>query len=141
MAATKLYIMVNASFANNKDLSSQIGYIIVFGNEKKDNESFELSGNVVYWSSIKCKRVTRSVLASEVYGMANGVDMAIAIESTLNTITKRLEFSSVPIVVYTNSFSLYEYLVKLGTTKEKRLIINIMALKQAYEQKNVFEIR
>jgi hypothetical protein len=28
-----------------------------------------------------------------------------------------------------------------ATTKEKRLIINIMALKQAYEQKDVFEIR
>jgi hypothetical protein len=63
--------------------------------------------------------------------MANGVNMAIAIGSTFNTITERLKLSSVPIVVCTNSFSLYEYLAKLETTKEKRLIINIMALKQA----------
>jgi hypothetical protein len=67
--------------------------------------------------------------------------MAIAIGSTLNTIIERLELSSVPIVVCTNSFSLYECLIKLGTTKEKRLMIDIMALKQAYEQKDVFEIR
>jgi hypothetical protein len=67
--------------------------------------------------------------------------MAIAIGSIFNIITKRLEFSSVPIVIYTNSFSLYEYLVKLGTIKKKRLIINIIALKQAYKQKNVFKIR
>jgi hypothetical protein len=73
--------------------------------------------------------------------MANGVNMAVAISSTLNTITKRLELSSVPIVVCTNSFWLYECLIKLGTTKERKLMINIMALKQAYEQKNVFEIR
>jgi hypothetical protein len=53
--------------------------------------------------------------------MANGVNMAIAIGSTLNTIIKRLEFSSVPIVVYTDLFSLYEYLVKLGTIKKKGL--------------------
>jgi hypothetical protein len=73
--------------------------------------------------------------------MANGVNMAIAIGSIFNTIIERLEFSSVFIVVCTNLFSLYEYLVKLGTIKEKRLMINIMALKQAYEQKDVFEIR
>jgi len=34
-----------------------------------------------------------------------------------------------PIVVYTDLYSLYEYLVKLRTTKEKRLIINIIALR------------
>jgi hypothetical protein len=65
--------------------------------------------------------------------MANGVNMAIAIGSTFNTIIKRLEFSSVSIVICTDSFLLYECLVKLGTIKEKRLIIDIMALKQAYE--------
>jgi hypothetical protein len=72
--------------------------------------------------------------------MANGVNMAIAIGSTFNIIIKRLELSSVPIIVCTDLFSLYECLVKLGITKEKRLMIDIMALKQAYEQKNVFEI-
>jgi hypothetical protein len=52
--------------------------------------------------------------------MANGVNMAIAIESILNTIAKRLELSSVPIVVCTNSFSLYECLVKLEIIKKKK---------------------
>jgi hypothetical protein len=31
--------------------------------------------------------------------------------------------------------------MKLGTTKEKRLIINIMAIRQAYEQQDVSDIR
>jgi hypothetical protein len=141
MAKTKLYIMVDASFANNKDLSSQIGYIIILGNEKKDEKSFKLVGNIVHWSSTKCKRVTRSVLASEVYGMANGVNMAVAIGTTFNIVTQRLEFSNIPIIICTNSFSLYECFVKLGTIKEKKLIIDIMAIQQAYEQKDVFEIR
>jgi hypothetical protein len=64
MAKTKLYIMIDASFANNKDLSSQIGYIIVFGNQKKNEKSFKLVGNIVHWSFTKCKRVTRSVLVA-----------------------------------------------------------------------------
>jgi pyruvate formate-lyase activating enzyme-like uncharacterized protein len=36
---------------------------------------------------------------------------------------------------------LYEYIIKLGITKEKRLIINIIAIKQAYKKKKLFEIR
>ena len=35
----------------------------------------------------------------------------------------------------TDLYSLYKYLVKLSTTKEKRLIINIMALCQLYKCK------
>jgi hypothetical protein len=55
--------------------------------------------------------------------------MAVAIKSILNIITKRLKLSNVFIVVCTNSFSLYKCLVKLEPIKEKRFIIDIMALK------------
>jgi hypothetical protein len=46
----------------------------------------------------------------------------------------------VPLVICTDSYSLYECLVKLGTTKEKRLIIDIMALRQLYERREITEI-
>ena len=36
--------------------------------------------------------------------------------------------SSIPIIIYTNLYSLYKYLIKLSTIKEKRFIINIIAL-------------
>ena len=36
---------------------------------------------------------------------------------------------------------MYECLVKLGTIKEKRLIINIIALRQSYERREITEIR
>jgi hypothetical protein len=73
--------------------------------------------------------------------MANGVDMAVAIGTILDIITQQLEFFNIFIIIYTDSFSLYEYFVKLGTIKEKRLIIDIIMIQQAYEQKNVFKIR
>jgi len=44
------------------------------------------------------------------------------------TIDRILEIE-VPLVVYTDSKSLYEYLVKLGTTREKRLMINVICLR------------
>jgi len=54
--------------------------------------------------------------------------MAIAIRTTLKIIIDQLKLLIIPIIVYTNLYSLYKYLVKLSTTKEKRLIINIIAL-------------
>ena len=54
--------------------------------------------------------------------------MAIAIGTTLKMIIDRLELPIIPTIIYTDLYSLYKYLVKLSTIKEKRLIINIMAL-------------
>jgi hypothetical protein len=73
--------------------------------------------------------------------MAHGVDIAIAIRATLNVIINRLSLPHVPIVVCTDSLSLYECLVKLSTTKEKRLMIDIMALREAYERGELKDIR
>jgi hypothetical protein len=47
----------------------------------------------------------------------------------------------VPLVVYTNSKSLYKCLVKLGTIQEKCLIIDIISLRQFYETKEIAEVK
>ncbi|EKD17820.1 polyprotein [Drepanopeziza brunnea f. sp. 'multigermtubi' MB_m1] len=41
------------------------------------------------------------------------------------------------VVVCTDSYSLYECIVKLGTTKEKRLMIDIMAIRESYEKREL----
>ncbi|KAI1653193.1 hypothetical protein F4813DRAFT_383489 [Daldinia decipiens] len=129
----RLYVFVDGSFANNKDMSSQIGYIVVLGNERPtdhDNE-VRLTGNIIHWSSTKCKRVTRSVLASEIYGMVQGFDVGYVIHNTINTILSRLSLPMIPLVLCTDSFSLYQCLVQMGSTNEKRLMIDLMALRQS----------
>ena len=60
--------------------------------------------------------------------MVSGVNIVIAIGTTLKIIIDRLELLIIPIIIYTDLYSLYKYLVKLSTIKEKRLIINIIAL-------------
>ena len=73
--------------------------------------------------------------------MVLGVDIANALTTTLNMITKQLGFNDIPTIICTDSFSLYECMVKLGTTKEKRLVIDIMAIRQSYERRELSEIR
>ena len=99
-------VFTDASFANNRDLSSQIGFVIVLTDRNQD-------ANILHWSSIKCKRVTRSVLASELYALAHGFDIAAVIKSTIQKI---LQLEQLPLVLCTDSKSLYDCLVKLGTT-------------------------
>ncbi|KAJ6019518.1 hypothetical protein N7522_001585 [Penicillium canescens] len=139
LSTAKLFVFIDGSFANNKDFSSQIGYEIILANESAQNEEFEITGNLTHWSSTKSKRVTRSVLASEIYGMVGGVDMAIVIGTAIKMIMDQLGFGKIPTIVCTDSYSLYECLVKLGTTKEKRLMIDIMALRQPYERREIIE--
>ena len=52
----------------------------------------------------------------------------IVIGTTLKTITDWLKYRDISIIVYTNLYPLYKCLVKLSTTIEKHLMIDIMAL-------------
>lgn len=61
--------------------------------------------------------------------MVTGIDVAYTISTTLKLITNYLRTPPIPIIVCTDLYSLYECLVKLGTIKEKRLIIDIIALR------------
>ena len=44
-------------------------------------------------------------------------------------------------VLYTNLKSLYNYLVKLSTTQEKRLIVDLMYLRQAYKRHKITKVK
>jgi hypothetical protein len=72
-------VFTDASFANNANNTSQIGFIIVIA----DNSG---SANIVYWSSIKCKRVTYLVLASKLYVMAYGFNYGAVLKSIIEKI-------------------------------------------------------
>jgi hypothetical protein len=55
--------------------------------------------------------------------------MVFAISITLKIITDQLGIIAIPIIVCINSYSFYEYLIKLGTTKKKRHMIDIIAIR------------
>ena len=131
ISTLKLIIFTDSSFANNLNLSSQIGYVVVLADATN-------KANILHWSSIKCKRVTRSVLASELYAMAYGFDAGSVMKSTVERIMK---IPILPLILCTDSKSLYDCLVKLGTTQEKRLMVDLMCLRQSYERREIMEVR
>jgi len=125
-----LLVFTDISFANNRDLFSQIGYVLVLADSTGH-------ANILHWLSTKCKRVTRSILVSELYGMAHGFDMGASVKSTVDKVLQ----IDLPLVICTDSKSLYECLVKLDTTQEKWLIIDVMCLHQAYERREIAEVK
>ncbi|KAF0329502.1 aurora kinase 2 splicing, partial [Colletotrichum asianum] len=73
--------------------------------------------NIVYYSLTKSKHIIRSILASKVYTIIVGINIVYAITITL-----------ILIIIYIDSYLLYKYFIKLSIIKEKRLIINIIAI-------------
>ena len=93
--------------------------------------------NILHQSSTKCKRVIRSVLASKLYAIAYSFDISALVKSTID---KMLGINLL-LVLCTDSKLLYECLVKLGITQEKRLMIDIICLRQAYERREIAEVK
>jgi hypothetical protein len=69
--------------------------------------------------------------------MAYGFDIGALVKSTIDKVLG----IDLPLVLCTNSKSLYECLVKLGITQEKRLIIDIICLRQAYKRKEIAKVK
>ena len=66
-------------------------------------------------------------------------------EFDLNAVIKdiftKIMQTNISLVLYINSKSLYECLIKLGITQEKHLMINIMNLEQLYKKQKITEIK
>ncbi len=80
----------------------------------------------------------RSVLAAELYAMIHGFDVGSVLKSTL---TKMLGLGPISLILVIDFKSLYDCLVRLGTTVEKRLMVDVMTLRQSYERREIIEVK
>lgn len=124
-----LKVFSDASFANNLDLSSQLGFIILMCDKNDDC-------NVIYFSSHKSRRIVRSVLGGEIYAFADAFDVAYIIKRDLELILER----SVRLQMFTDSKSLFDIITKCSSTTEKRLLIDVKAVREAYEKFEVSDV-
>jgi hypothetical protein len=126
----KLMIFIDAFFAN-VNLHSQIDYVICLIDDLN-------KANIIHWFFTKCKRVIRSVLTIELYAMTHEFDADSVIKSIIQRI---LNIFFLLMILLTDSRSLYDCLVKLDITSEKRLMIDLMCLRQSYERRKITKIR
>jgi hypothetical protein len=64
-----------------------LGYKIIIANKSTGENNFTIHSNLIHWSLTKSKHITQSILASEIYKIVSGVNIAIAIGITLKMIT------------------------------------------------------
>ena len=96
------------SFATNEDHSSHLGMLVLLCNE---------NGNalIIYYSSWKCKRVTRSILEAELYALMTCFDYCFTVAHDLSTILSH----PIPIEIFTHSKYIFDTVTKLTSVTEK----------------------
>ena len=116
----------DASFASNKDLTSQLGYLILLcdGNNRC---------HVINYASRKSRRVVKSIMAGEVYAFSAAFDVSFLLKHDMDRVLNRL----IPLHMFTDSKQMFDVITSARHTTEKRLMIDITAARQSYER---FEI-
>ena len=80
------------------------------------------------------------MLISKLYALFLKFDVIIIIKFIIIQIFSGSSQGKISLFIYIDSKFLYDYLIKLGTTQEKRLMINILYLRQFYERREIIEI-
>jgi hypothetical protein len=81
--------------------------------------------------------MTRSVLTVELFAMIHDFDVDSVLKSIL---IKMLDNILISLILATDSKSLYDCLIRLNITIEKRLMIDVMTLRQFYERREMTEM-
>ena len=119
----------DASFANNADLSTQLGYVLFLGDSS--NRVIPL-----YFKSYKARRVVNSAMAGEVISFADLFDTASAIASDLNLVLQ----ADVKIQLLTDRKSLFDVISKGSRTSQKRTMIEIASAREGFRDRVISDI-
>lgn len=128
-----LAVFTDASLANLPDqISSAGGYVILL-----------IGSNemccVLSWSSCKIKRVVKSTSAAEALTLLEGVEEAVCLQALLSEILSD-SLLKVPIKAYIDSKNIHSAIHSTKTVSEKRLRLDIAALKQMLHRKDTEEV-
>ena len=119
----------DAPFANNADLSTQLGNVCFIGDD---------TGAVVpiSFKSYKSRRVTRSSMAGEVIAFSDLLDVAAVLTAELQALTG----AKVPVQLLTDSNSLFDVISKGFTTSKKIMLLDITAAREGFRDKVTSDI-
>ena len=119
----------DGSFASNEDNSSQLRYIILLA-DKYNNV------HVLSYCSKKSKRIVRSIMAGEVFAFSAAFDQADVIRNDLQFILN----TAIGLTMNTDSKQLFGVITRVAHTTEKRLMVEIMAAKEACNRHEISNV-
>lgn len=119
----------DASFANNDDLSTQLGHICLLVDDS--NRSVP-----IHFKSYKSKRIVRSAMAGEVIAFSDLFDVAATLSAELGDLLGR----KIPVQLLTDSKSLFDVISKGSRTSEKRTMLDIAAAREGSRDKVISDI-
>lgn len=127
-SSLKILGVSDASFANNRDLSSQLGYILFLSDTK--------SVIPIIFKSYKSKRVTKSPMSAEVIAFADMFDAGIALKREIEWMIGQ----KVPLQLLTDSKCMFDVISSGTRTSEKRTMIDIAAAREGFRDMEISDI-
>lgn len=109
-----------ASFSNSKESTSQLGLVIIIA-DKNGNV------NIIDYLSIRCRKVTRGVMAAELHALILGFDLAYINREMMMEILGR----GIPIEAYVDSRTVFDDITKDVRTTGRRLRIDVAAFNES----------
>ncbi len=104
-----------------------LGYIIFLADDSD-------RANLIHYASYR--RVVSSVLGAEIYSFADAFDKAFSIKHELESLVQR----AVPLEMFTDSKSLLDVITKCSSTSERRLMIDIQIVRDAYSREEISDV-
>lgn len=92
--------------------------------------------NLIHASSIRSRRRARSVLSAEMFAILDGFDVGYVVREILSELLGR----KVDFVLLTDSRSAFHITTTLISTKEKRLMLDVHLVREAYENREISKI-
>ena len=127
MRSLEMSVFSDASFGNLAGGGSQLGFLI-FLNDKQGNAV------PISWASKKSKRVARSTLTAETLAAVEAVDTATMCRRVLEDLMDR---ALPPVKLYVDNKSLYDTSKTTNVLADKRLMIDMSALRQMVSEKEI----
>ena len=121
----------DASWGNLPDGGSQGGYLIfIIGDEGR--------ANLISWQSRRLRRIARSTIAAETLAAVDACEACLLISSQLSEI---LKIDKIPITLITDNESLANAVRSTTSVEEKRLRVDISALREMLNNKDIDGIK
>ena len=128
-ASLHLRAYADASFASSGDMSSQLGFIVLLcdGADRC---------HVLTYASKKARRVVRSIMAGEVSAFSDAFDAAYILKHDL----ERVYDEPLPLVMPTDSKQMFDVITRASHTTKKRLMIDVAAARDAYNEHEISNV-